>query len=899
MRRNVTYLNGVTVQQEDLVQNKNGTITWDGIEYGDPVFSGMQALNAVGELVDVYNITLPFCENTRWKEVDREFTKDVLKYRPVGFYKYRLRFIYDRENARIRSTSRNVLVEDFIKETAKIYKIMIIDNYRQLPLEEGVHYTIAPNGYVWFLGTWPYPELKIMIDWLDTTTNETKTTEYITDTIIDDGYGGAAEKRNNVFTITQTGQSVLFSENLNFVASLYSTPGINSIISANPLGMWREPLIYTINGGECYVEVGIDGSLKYLDSNKIETTADEIFKKSLLRNPFGTGLNLTNKSVKEFETGENISGKPAIGLFQIVEPNVSRLNWNIKNKKLAELSGIRTVDVKPKGFLFRTYFPIPVNTPDAPLQVGMKMFIDNRRIQAVPYRRCFEGLRTEYSLNEEFIVYFEREQPCFSDSAGAPAMQFSSSIEIEEGIVIDWEGQRVNKDLPDCECLRVRVIKEPYEEQRTDCGCRQVTRSDIYEICPESTPPAIYADYESKIRTDGSTIFTNPPTGLTPILSRVERIEKCKDKPLIERTDFTYHKILDSDIIVGNIQSVVGGMFSAEESVDCYVTNSIQTGSNDYYYNITGCNTCDSSSYFTVSYGNAEGSGSTYDSQYEYKSPSKVIYSKYRLMALESPETNFSFYYTGSIETPKDIYSINFYRESYGDRIDPGNFEISLQELNGTAYPNGYYTGSNVQPSSSNKIISLVDNSEYINESNCEEDPYASYDLVSGSLIRGIYNTGTGSITTNTQYTTYGKVYPTLGLIVLNGNRLNAEVSFNSVSGSNIDGDNSLKIFTAISGAASLGYSIRARKVKERGVSHYIVRVPASEATYTNNPSAINSIGRLKYDCMSEQPITYVTTVGLYNDDKDLIAVAKFNKPIKKEHDDDLFIKIKMAKQDI
>ena len=283
MRRNVTYLNGVTVQQEDLVQNKNGTITWNGIEYGDPVEFVGQALNAVGELVDVYAPTLPFCENTRWKEVDREFTKDVLKYRPVGFYKYRLKFIYDRENARIRSTSRNVLVEDFIKETAKIYKIMIIDNYRQLPLEEGVHYTIAPNGYVWFLGTWPYPELKIMIDWLDTTTNETKTTEYITDTIIDDGYGGAAEKRNNVFTITQTGQSVLFSENLNFVASLYSTPGINSIISANPLGMWREPLIYTINGGECYVEVGIDGSLKYLDSNKIETTADEIFKKSLLR----------------------------------------------------------------------------------------------------------------------------------------------------------------------------------------------------------------------------------------------------------------------------------------------------------------------------------------------------------------------------------------------------------------------------------------------------------------------------------------------------------------------------------------------------------------------------------------------------------------------------------------
>jgi len=896
-RRKVIYANGVEVEEEFLPQGPNGAILWNGKEYGTPEKTNMTALNSDGELVDIYTITgIPSCDITLWKQVSRTYRQDLLKDRPVGFFKYRLKLIYEVANQRLKETPNYPLNIDFTQPTAKIKQVLLIDNLRETALIEGFHYTISGRGYVWFNGTWPYPEIKMMIDWVDTTTNEARTSEYITNPVLDNGYGGAAEKRSNIFTITQSGQSALYSEDLNFVASLYGTPGINSIVSSNPLGMWKEPLIYTINEGECFVEVDIDGTLKYFDSDMIETTAQEILDNSRYGNPFSTGLNINGKSVKEFKTGEYISGKPAIGLFQVVAPNEPRLNFNIKNSNLTALSGIEYVTVKPKGFAFRTYLPIPVNTPDTALDVGTTFYVDNRRIEPVPYRRCFEGLRTEYVIREEFEVSWEREQPCISDIANPPVMQYSSSIETEEILIVDWEGQRANRELPDCECLQVRVLKEPVEEQNDQCGCRQITRADIYTICPDTMNGTLYAQYESRIRVDGGTTFLTPPPNMNPTLTRIEKIEKCKDKPMEERTEFTYHKIDTNDILIGNMENVVTGLFNISGSLDCYATNSIQTGSTDYYYNITGCDACGSSSYFAVSYGHFEGSGSTYDSQYLYESPSKVVYSQNKLIALEDIETKFTFYNTGSVETPKDVYFIRFYRESFDDSLDPGNFEVSLRELNGKLYANNVYTGSNVAVSSSNKIITLIDNSAYINENICKEDPYASYDLVSGSLSNGAYITGTGSLETNAQYTVYGKIYPSLGLIALNGNRLNQELSFNSVSGSNVVGDNSYKLYTAISGAASLDYSMKARKVRDYGVSHYLIRVPHSEATFTNNPSSLTTNGRFKYECMAQNPTTYISSIGLYNDNKELLAIAKFNRPVRKEYDDDLFIKIKMAK---
>ena len=118
------------------------------------------------------------------------------------------------------------------------------------------------------------------------------------------------------------------------------------------------------------------------------------------------------------------------------------------------------------------------------------------------------------------------------------------------------------------------------------------------------------------------------------------------------------------------------------------------------------------------------------------------------------------------------------------DRIDSGNFELSLSGSSGT--------------------LTLVDNSKDMFEDKfSNEYVYTSFDIVSGSLVDGIHSTGSGSVSTNVNFTTYGKVYPNLGFMVLDAEKLDDTIGMNTNLGDNVDGDNSYKLFTAISGAAA------------------------------------------------------------------------------------------------
>ncbi len=50
----------------------------------------------------------------------------------------------------------------------------------------------------------------------------------------------------------------------------------------------------------------------------------------------------------------------------------------------------------------------------------------------------------------------------------------------------------------------------------------------------------------------------------------------------------------------------------------------------------------------------------------------------------------------------------------------------------------------------------------------------------------------------------------------------------------------------------------------------------------------------IKNEYFKLRPTTYITTVGLYNDANELLAVAKVSKPIMKTPDKDILIKIRL-----
>jgi hypothetical protein len=68
------------------------------------------------------------------------------------------------------------------------------------------------------------------------------------------------------------------------------------------------------------------------------------------------------------------------------------------------------------------------------------------------------------------------------------------------------------------------------------------------------------------------------------------------------------------------------------------------------------------------------------------------------------------------------------------------------------------------------------------------------------------------------------------------------------------------------------------------------------EANYTNNPTFTVTDGKLKNPCFIDDPVTYITTIGLYNDQQELLAVAKLSKPIKKSFHDQVYVKIRLGR---
>jgi hypothetical protein len=83
---------------------------------------------------------------------------------------------------------------------------------------------------------------------------------------------------------------------------------------------------------------------------------------------------------------------------------------------------------------------------------------------------------------------------------------------------------------------------------------------------------------------------------------------------------------------------------------------------------------------------------------------------------------------------------------------------------------------------------------------------------------------------------------------------------------------------------------------EETITSDYIFcRIRNSQANYTTNPSFISaSTGEILDPVLINSPEVYVTTVGLYNDSNELLAVAKLSRPLRKDFTKEALIRVKL-----
>ncbi len=74
----------------------------------------------------------------------------------------------------------------------------------------------------------------------------------------------------------------------------------------------------------------------------------------------------------------------------------------------------------------------------------------------------------------------------------------------------------------------------------------------------------------------------------------------------------------------------------------------------------------------------------------------------------------------------------------------------------------------------------------------------------------------------------------------------------------------------------------------------HFCRVSHNEFNYSSNPTYLSSSQMIVKNVPSDSPISYITTVGLYSPDNELLAVAKLSEPIRKDPTTELILRVRL-----
>lgn len=389
-----------------------------------------------------------------------------------------------------------------------------------------------------------------------------------------------------------------------------------------------------------------------------------------------------------------------------------------------------------------------------------------------------------------------------------------------------------------------------------------------------------------------------------------------------------YTRLSPDDIVEANPTIVTSGLWSNDTGsleATLYPFTTQINSSGEYYldvYNLDPASQPTAEVQFAVAYGHINGGGApTLIENEQAMLPSKAIYSQYRSLLLDPSDAKFTF---EGVESDH-IYVINFQRSRFREQLDPGNWQLPL--------------------SGSKGIVTFIDDSnQTLGALTANSKAGRVFAVVSGALdtVSGSVTSSTNARTWQTSGPGYGLVYPDLGVIILNPNAIGPAVGFYS-SASNAPGTtgsattssratpwytsttittvnipyapvthsiteanwssqkaayNHAALFHAINNAVSAtsyDSGFRARSAETISSTHYFVRLRNKEYNYSNNPTFYNpDNGTLINSDFRNNPRVYITTVGMYNDQNELLAVAKLSKPVPKSFDEEVLLRVRL-----
>jgi hypothetical protein len=232
----------------------------------------------------------------------------------------------------------------------------------------------------------------------------------------------------------------------------------------------------------------------------------------------------------------------------------------------------------------------------------------------------------------------------------------------------------------------------------------------------------------------------------------------------------------------------------------------------------------------------------------------------------------------GDLETGekmKEVFIIPFSRLLVKDQIKKGTFSMTLG-CTATGSKGGAAFGT---PG----LLTITDTSG--SDQYFVNSPVGEYGILyaTGAILN---LPGNGDVTE-----AVGLLYYQAGVAVLTasvfGSLLDAHATFDGVvPGADSKGIHDLIVSSSIQSIASAFRSrignIQFNNTTELNSTIYFCRINHSEFNYSTNPTYLSgSKIRVKTNS-TDDPVAYITSVGLYNDSNELMAVAKLSEPLKK-----------------
>ena len=310
-------------------------------------------------------------------------------------------------------------------------------------------------------------------------------------------------------------------------------------------------------------------------------------------------------------------------------------------------------------------------------------------------------------------------------------------------------------------------------------------------------------------------------------------------------------------------------------------TSSVQSASSgEYYLDVYRENpdtNTDAEPQFAIAHGIQNGSGSTgLEGASLGKTYGAATYGQFASLLEDKGDADNTFTINGAAST-SSIF-IKVYRNRMRERLDAGNWELILAGTGG-------------------QQLKLID--EKVNSASADmgDGPFS---VRSGSIADGLF----GSVTTE-----FGKFYPNYGTIVLDSGLVHAQapinglaqtkLSYDGVGGSSTDTGKTNKnidgTWRLVSGSGGAQGSFQARATEQIHSRTYFCRIPNYKYNYSSNPTfTTGSNGRMRHDTMVGNPSVYITTVGLYDDSNELVAVARLSKPLLKSFEREALIRVRL-----